>query len=70
MNQQTQSLIRHILTALGTLLALTGLDKVTGLVNYLLTNLDGLYAAIGTLTGVVVAIYGYFKNSDRFTTRT
>ena len=34
MNQQTQSLIRHILTALGTLLALTELDKETGLFIY------------------------------------
>lgn len=68
MNPKLQSLIRHALTALGTVLLLTGSNKLTGLINYLTDNLDGLYSAIGTIIGAVSMILGYFKNSDRFKT--
>lgn len=69
MSEQTKSLIRHILTALGFVLGIVGLNKFTGVLNILLNNLDGLSAAITTIIGVVVAIIGFFKDKVRFALR-
>ena len=66
MTEQIKSLIRHILTALGVLLTLLGVDKLIPVVEYLQTNLDGVFAAITTLVGVVVTIIGFFRNKDRW----
>ena len=66
MTEQIKSLIRHILTALGVLLTLLGIDKLIPVVEYLQTNLDGVFAAITTLVGVVVTIIGFFRNKDRW----
>lgn len=62
MNEQTKSLIRHILTALGFVLGLVGLNKFTGVVDYLTQNLDTIWSAVTTLVGIVIGIYGYFKD--------
>jgi len=70
MSESTLSLIRHILTALGTVLTLLGLTKYTGIVDYLTNNLDAVQAAIVTLVGVVTAIWGFLKNKDRLQLRT
>lgn len=69
MNEQTKSLIRHILTALGFVLGVIGLNKFVPLVDYLLANLDGIWAAITALVGVVVFVIGFFKNKERFVVR-
>lgn len=69
MTEQIKSLIRHILTALGVLLTLLGVDKLIPVVEYLQTNLDGVFAAITTLVGVVVTIIGFFRNKDRWEKR-
>jgi len=70
MNQeQIKSLTRHLLTALGILLTLLGVDKLIPVVEYLQTNLEGVFAAITTLVGVVVTIIGFFRNKDRWEKR-
>lgn len=67
MNQeQIKSLIRHLLTAVGILLTLLGIDKLIPVIEYLQGNLDGVFAAITTLVGVVVTIIGFFRNKDRW----
>ena len=66
MTEQIKSLVRHLLTALGVLLTLLGVDKLIPVVEYLQTNLDGVFAAITTIVGVVVTIIGFFRNKDRW----
>ena len=60
----TKSMIRHILTAIGTLVALVGLESVTGLLNYLIENLDGLWAAGATIVGAVTTIWGFLRRKE------
>lgn len=64
--QQVKSLIRHALTAIGTLLVLTGLNRFLPLVEYLTENIDSTFQAIEVLAGVVVAVFGFLRNKDRF----
>lgn len=66
MNEQTKSLIRHILTALGFVLGLIGLDKFTGVVEYLSSSLDQIWAAVLVISGVVTTVIGFFKEKTRF----
>jgi chemotaxis methyl-accepting protein methylase len=61
-----KSLIRHALTAIGTLLVLTGLNRFIPLVEYLTENVDATFQAIEILVGVVVAVAGFLRNKDRF----
>ena len=63
---QIKSLIRHALTAIGTLLVLTGLNTWIPLVDLLTENLDAVVAAIEVLVGLGVAVFGFFRNKDRF----
>ena len=63
---QIKSLIRHALTAIGTLLVLTGLNTWIPLVDLLTENLDAVISAIEVLVGVGVAVFGFFRNKDRF----
>jgi hypothetical protein len=66
MNEQNKSLIRHLLTALGVLMAALGLGNASGLIEELLSNLDTIWDAILVLSGTVISIVGFFKNKDRF----
>lgn len=67
MNQeQIKSLVRHLLTAVGVLLTLLGVDKLIPVVEFLQSNLDGVFAAITTLVGVVVTLFGFFKDKSRW----
>ena len=63
---EVKSLIRHALTAIGTLLVLTGLNSWIPLVDLLTENLDGVFSAVEVLVGVGVAIVGFFRNKERF----
>jgi hypothetical protein len=63
---ELKSLIRHALTAIGTLLVLTGLNKFIPLVDYLTDNLDTTFQAIEVLIGVVITVFGFLRNKDRF----
>lgn len=69
MNEKSKSLIRHLLTALGSVMLIVGLGKYTGVINYVLENMDAVYTAVATITGVVMTVIGYFKDSDRFVKR-
>ena len=66
MTEQTKSLIRHILTALGFVLGLVGLDKFVPIVSTLQQNLDVVWGAIMALVGVVTTLLGFFKEKERF----
>jgi len=63
---QIKSLIRHALTAVGTLLVLTGLNSWLPLVDLLTENLDSAVNAIEVLAGLGVAVFGFFRNKERF----
>lgn len=56
------SLVRHTLTAIGTVLLVLGLGKYSGAIDYMLQNIDGVYAALMSIVGVFVNILGFFKN--------
>ena len=64
--EQIKSLVRHVLTALGTLLVLFGLDRFIPVVETLTLNLDSTFQAIEVLVGVVLVVVGFFRNKDRF----
>lgn len=63
---QIKSLIRHALTAIGTLLVFTGLNKFVPLVDFLTENIDTTVNAIEVLVGVVVTVFGFLRNKERF----
>lgn len=63
---QIKSLIRHGLTAIGTLLVLTGLNTWVPLVDLLTENLDSVVAAVEVIVGLGVAVFGFFRNKERF----
>jgi len=65
-NSEIKSLIRHALTAIGTLLVFTGLNRFVPLVEYLTENLDSTVQAVEVLIGVAVAVFGFLRNKDRF----
>ena len=69
MNDQTKSIVRHILTAVGFLLTVFGLTKVAPALDFLNTNLDAIWAAVTLLVGVITTLLGYFKDSDRHQAR-
>jgi hypothetical protein len=66
MNEQTKSIIRHLLTALGVVLGFVGLSKFTGLLDILNQNLDTVWNAVLTIVGFITTLVGFFKNKDRF----
>lgn len=65
MNEKTKSLIRHILTAVGTLVGVIGLEHITGLITYVLDNLDQVWDAVLIIVGFFTAVFGFIKDSDR-----
>jgi len=69
MTEQTKSLIRHLLTAIGFLLATLGLADAADLVNILIADLDKIWDAALVLVGVVTTVAGFFNNKERFTDR-
>lgn len=60
MTDSLKSIIRHILTALGVVLAFVGLEKYTGIIEYVSQNLDVVWGSILTLVGFVTTIWGFF----------
>ena len=66
MTDQTKSLIRHILTALGFLLTTLGIADAADIVDFLLVELDTLWDAILVVVGVVTTVIGFFKNKERW----
>ena len=64
--EQIKSLTRHLLTAFGVLLTMLGIDKLIPVIEYLQGNLDGLFAAITTVIGIVMTVIGFFKDKNRW----
>lgn len=69
MNEQIKSVIRHALTAIGAVLTLLGVAKLTDVLNYLNSNFDAIWGAVSTLVGLVIALIGFFKEPQRFALR-
>ena len=65
MNDATKHLINQLLLALGAAAAVFGLGKLTGITDYLLTNLDTVWAALLTLVGVIAGLVGFFKGKSQ-----
>lgn len=58
----TKSLLRHILTAIGSVLVFIGLGKFSGFIDYLVQNLDAVWEAVTVLIGFVLGGWGFFKD--------
>lgn len=56
--------IATVLIAVGSIAAFLGLAKLTEIVNFLLTNLDAVYAAVLTLIGVISGLVVYFRKPE------
>lgn len=69
MSEKLKSTIRHILTALGTLLVVFGLTEMAGLVDLITDNLDAVFNSIEVIIGLIMAIIGFFKDKERFAVR-
>lgn len=54
-------MIRHLLTALGTVLTLLGLNEFAGVIDYITEMFEPLYGAVGTVVGVIITIIGFFN---------
>jgi hypothetical protein len=65
-SEQIKSLIRHILTGLGILFTVIGLDKWIPMVQYIQDNLETTSIAIMTLVGLISTIVGFFKDKKRW----
>lgn len=65
MNKNTASIVRHILTALGSMAIVLGLSKFTGVITYVLDHMDEMVAAITSIIGFVTTIWGFLQNKDR-----
>lgn len=65
MNPQTKSIIRHLLTAIGAVLVFLGLGKFTGVVEYLIANLDAVWDAALVIVGFATTLLGFFKDKER-----
>jgi hypothetical protein len=70
MNERTKSIVRHVLTGLGAILAFFGITAATGVIEYTLVNLDTVWNAIIALLGFVTTVIGFFKNKERLVERT
>lgn len=60
MTEQTKSLIRHTLTAIGVLMTVLGLSSAAGFINITIANLDTMWQSILALVGVYTTYKGYF----------
>jgi hypothetical protein len=69
MNESTKSLIRHILTALGVLLAALGLADASELVNGTLAQLDSIWDAALVLVGFGTSVAAFLSGKERFEER-
>ena len=69
MNESTKSLTRHILTALGVLLAALGLADASELVNGTLAQLDAIWDAALVLVGFGTSVVAFLSGKERFEER-
>ena len=69
MTESTKSLIRHLLTALGTVVALVGLNGWLPFLDFLTESLDVIWDAVVVIIGFVTAVYGYLRDDNRHEAR-
>ena len=69
MKQETKSLVRHILTAVGFLLGALGLADWADLVDVLLVELDSAWDAGLIIVGIAMQVIGFFRDKERFPER-
>lgn len=50
---------RHLITAIGVLLGLLGLDEYLPVITYLEGSFEGIYSAVILLIGAVTTVWGY-----------
>lgn len=62
----SKSAVRHLLTAIGTLVALVGLNELLPVISFLQTSLDTVWEAVVIIIGFITALIGFFKDSERF----
>jgi hypothetical protein len=65
MTSNTKSLIRHALTAIGTVIALLGINAWVPIIDFLKDNLEPIWDSVTVLIGFVVTLYGFFVNRDK-----
>lgn len=65
MTDNTKSLIRHFLTALGTVVTLIGLNHWVPVLDYLSGSLDSLWDSVVAVIGIVTTLVGYFVKRDK-----
>lgn len=65
MNTSLKSLIRHALTALGTILTLIGLNSTVPVIEFLQSSLDSVWDSIVVIIGFVTTLTGFFINKNR-----
>lgn len=69
MNEVTKSIIRHILTVLGTVVGFIGLKAWQPIIDFITSNLDGVWDAAKVIIGFATALIAFFSSKDRFTVR-
>lgn len=65
MNNKTKSLVRHILTALGTVLVLLGLGDAAGVIEFVNGQLDTVNDAILVIVGFLTSVFGFLREKER-----
>ena len=69
MNEKVKSSIRHILTVVGTIIVLLGLDGLVPILEHITVSLDEVFAAIATLVGFITTLVSFFTQKERFKIR-
>lgn len=60
-----QSLVRHLLTSLGSIAMVTGVSKAVPIITWALENLDPLWAAGTVIGGGITTLVGFFLNRKK-----
>lgn len=64
-SEKIKSLIRHALTALGTVMMLLGLGEWTEAINFLSEQYETIIAAIEVIGGAIIMLFGFFKTEEK-----
>lgn len=68
MNTPVKSLVRHALTAIGTILTLIGLNSTLPVIEFLQQSLDSVWDAVIVIVGFVTTVIGFFIDKNRLNT--
>lgn len=64
-----KSLIRHIITGLGSILVFIGVSQFTDLSQWIIENFDVMWDTGATMVGFVLTIIGFVKDGSRHKAR-